>query len=385
MKYLSGNAINLGNFLRAMGVYLPYLVYSTFLATHIPESAVGLVFAFGSILAGFAVLTTPHLFRKFRTHRVLIVSACFAAFALIGLSFKLPTPLILGLFMVAWVAGWIVALALDVILEKIVGSNEEGTGSSRAIFLTASNVAVAIASLIIAGALTNGDYWRVFIISAGAFIACAYLSFRFFSGITHVEHTNVKVWDAVTLVLKNSSLTAVMGAHVLLQFLFVWSNIYIPLYLHNHAGLSWAAIGMIIALATTPYIFLQVPIGYLADRKFGEKEFIIGGFIIAGIGFLGLSLAQGAGLIALALLVLSIHIGGALLEIATETYFFKKVGAKDSELISVFRALRQGATIIGPVLGSIMLFYTPFEYAFAVFGAVILLGVPLAFRIKDTL
>lgn len=385
MKYLSSNAIHLGNFLRAMGVYLPYLVYSTFLATYIPESAVGLVFATGSVLAGIAVLVTPHLFRTYRTHRVLIVAACLAGIALISLSLKPALGLVIGFFLVAWVGGWIVALALDVILEKIVGTREEGTGSSRAVFLTASNIAVAIASLIIAGALTNGDYWRVFIIGAGAFFACAYLSFRFFSTITHVEQANVKIGDAVSLVLKNSSLTAVMGTHTLLQFLFVWSNIYIPLYLHNHANLSWAAIGTILALAMLPYIFLQVPIGYLADKKFGEKEFIIAGLIIAGACFFGLSLAHGANVVTLALLVIGIHIGGALLEIATETYFFKKVAARDSELISVFRALRQFATILGPVLGSIMLFYTPFEYAFAVFGFVILLGIPVSFKIKDTL
>ncbi len=386
MKYFSGNAIHVANFLRAMGVYLPYLVYSTFLATYIPESAVGLIFSIGSILAVIALLSASHLFRTFRTHRVLIIAACLAAFALIGLSLKPEIPfVVVVLFIVAWISGWIVALALDVILEKIVDGKEEATGSSRAIFLTASSVAVAIASLIISGALTNGDYWRVFIIGAGAFLGCAYISFRFFSGITHVQHTNMKMKEAAALILKNKSLAAVMGAHFLLQFLFVWSNIYIPLYLHNHAGLSWAAIGAILAISMTPYIFFQVPIGYLADKKLGEKEFIIAGFAIAGAGFIGLSLAHGAGLIALALLVVSIHVGGALLEIATEAYFFKKVQAKDSEIISVFRILRQCATILGPVLGSIMLFYTPFEYSFAAFGAIILLGIPLSFRIKDTL
>lgn len=386
MKYLSGNAIHIGNFLRAMGVYLPYLVYSTFLATYIPESAVGLVFSVGSILAVIALLTASHLFRIFRTHRVLIVAASLAALALIGLSLE-PTipPVVIGLFMTAWVAGWIVALALDVILEKIVGAKEEDTGSSRAIFLTASSIAAAIAALIVAGSLTDSEYWRVFIIGAGAFFGCAYISWRFFSGITHVQQTEMKVKDAAALILKNPSLTAVMLAHFLLQLLFVWSSIYIPLYLHNHAGLSWAAIGTILAISMTPYIFFQVPIGYLADKKFGEKEFIMAGFAIGGVGFLGLSLAHGAGLIALALLVIGIHIGGALLEIATEAYFFKKVQAKDSELISVFRILRQGASILGPVLGSIMLFYTPFEYSFAVFGAVVLLGIPLSLRIKDTL
>jgi len=385
MKYLSGNAIHIGNFLRAMGVYLPYLVYSTFLATYIPESAVGLVFSLGSILAVIALLSASHLFRTFRTHRVLIAAASLAACALIGLSLEPPAPIVIGLFMVAWVSGWIVALALDVILEKIVGAKEEDTGSSRAIFLTASSIACAIAALIVAGTLTDGDYWRVFIIGAGAFLACAYVSWRFFSEITHVEQTAMKVRDAAALILKNPSLTAVMGAHLLLQLLFVWSSIYIPLYLHNHAELSWAAIGSILAISMLPYIFFQVPIGYLADKKFGEKEFIITGFAIAGFCFFGLSLGQGAGLIALALLVIGLHVGGALLEIATEAYFFKKVQAKDSELISVFRILRQCASIVGPIVGSIMLFYTPFEYSFAVFGAVILLGIPLSLRIKDTL
>ncbi|TAJ15971.1 MFS transporter [Patescibacteria group bacterium] len=384
MKYLASNAIHIGNFLRAIGVYLPYIVYSTFLATFVPESAVGLIFAAGSILAGLAILSAPHLFRQFRTHRVLIFSASLAAFALLGLSLKLHAILIIALFFTAWVSGWVVQLALDVILEKILDSNEDATGSARAIFLTASSVAVAISSLIVAVSLTNGDYWRVFIIGAGAFLACAYISFRFFSGITHVEQTNVKVKDAFTYILKDKSLTAVMSSAFLLQLIFVWSSIYIPLYLHNHAQLEWSSIGLILALAMAPYILFQVPIGYLADKKYGEKEFIIGGFLISAISFLGMAFSVNAGIILLALLVIGLHMGGALLEIATETYFFKKVQAKDSELIGVFRALRQVATIAGPVLGSIMLFYTPFEYAFGVFGLVTLIGIPIAMSIVDT-
>lgn len=384
MRYLASSAIHIGNFLRAVGVYLPYIVYSTFLATLVPESAVGIIFAAGSILAGLAVLTAPHLFRKFRTHRVLIFFASLAACALLGLSLKLHAALIIALFFTAWVSGWVVQLALDVILEKILGSNEDATGSARAIFLTASSVAVAISSLIVAGSLTDGDYWRVFIIAAGAFFACAYVSFRFFSGITHVEQTNVKVKDTFLYILKDKSLTSVMGATFLLQLIFVWASIYIPLYLHNHANLEWSVIGLILAFAMTPYILFQVPIGYLADKKFGEKEFIIIGFIIAAFCFFGLFFSAKAELLTIALLVIGLYVGGALLETATETYFFKKVQAKDSGLIGVFRALRQAATIAGPVLGSIMLFYTPFEYAFGVFGLITLIGVPIAINIVDT-
>ncbi|MES2134944.1 MAG: MFS transporter [Patescibacteria group bacterium] len=384
MKYFSANAIHVGNFLRAVGVYLPYFVYSTFLAQYIPESAVGLIFSGASILAGFMMLHTPHLFRKWRTHRVLIVAACAAALALIGLSLDLSDVLVLPLFAIAWVSGWIVALGLDVVLEKIVGQKEEGTGSARAIFLTASNMAVAISSLIIAATLTDSEYWRMFLIAAGAFAACAYIAFRFFSGITHVEHTNMHLKEAIDSILKNRSLTAVMGANFLLQLLFIWSGIYIPLYLHNHAGLPWSMIGTILAFSILPFILLQVPVGFLADKKFGEKEFIIAGFVISGIAFIMLAFAEGTGLLVLALLVIGTQIGAALLEIATETYFFKKVGAKDSELISVFRVLRQCGVIVGPVIGSIVLFYAPFEYVFAVFGAILFLGIPISLRIKDT-
>ncbi|MES2014533.1 MAG: MFS transporter [Patescibacteria group bacterium] len=382
MKYFAANAIHVGNFLRAVGVYLPYFIYSTFLAHFVPESAVGLIFSGASILAGFAMLETPHLFRRWRTHRVLIGAACAAALALIGLSFKLSVIFVMPLFIIAWISGWIVALALDVILEKIVGENEDSTGSTRAIFLTASNMAVAIASLILAAALTNGDYWRIFIMAAGAFLACAYIALRFFGGITHVEHTNIKLREAIGSILKNRSLTAVMGANFLLQLLFIWSGIYIPLYLHNHAHLPW---GTILAFSMLPFILLQVPIGFLADKKFGEKEFIVAGFVLSGLAFIALSFAHGASILTLALLVISTQVGAALLEIATETYFFKKVGAQDSELISVFRVLRQCGVIIGPIVGSIVLFYAPFEYVFAVFGLILFLGIPLSLRIKDTL
>jgi predicted MFS family arabinose efflux permease len=385
MKYLTGNAIHLGNFLRAIGVYLPYLVYSTFLSTHIPESRVGIAFAVASILAAMVVLETPTLFRKYRTYRVLIAFASIAALALLGLSLKLPTPLVLALFAVAWISGWVVSLALDVILEKIVGTKEEATGSARAIFLTASNIAVAIASLIIAGALTDGDYWRVFIIGAGAFLACAYISFRFLGPIQHVVQDNVKIGDAVVAIFKNPSLFSVMGAHFLMQLIFVWSAVYIPLYLHNHAGLPWSIIGIIYALSMLPFILLQMPVGFLADKKFGEKEFIFAGFVISALTFFAFLFAEGASVFILGLIVIGTHVGSAILEIATETYFFKKVGARDSEVISVFRALRQGATILGPLIGSLVLFFAPFEYAFAIFGVITLLGVPLSLTIQDTL
>lgn len=376
--------VYLGNFLRALGVYLPYLIFSTYLSQFVPEKQVGLVFTVAAILSGTVLLLTPRIFKLLRTHRTLIVAAIVAASALIGLSFAKSAPSAIPLFLIAWVFGWIVAFALDVILEKVVGSAEASTGTSRAIFLTASNTAVVLSSLILAVTLTNGDYWRVFLIAAGAFSVLAYLGIRYYGSIPHVPTSTTSIVATTRRILNNPSLAAVMGAQFMLQLIFVWSAIYIPLYLHNHSGLEWSAIGTIFAIATFSFVVVQIPVGRLADEKYGEKEFIIAGILLSGLAFIALTLGSDFGLIWLAIIVLLTQLGAALLEVSAETYFFKQVNASDSQLIGLFRALRQGATIIGPLIGSLALFVVPFEYVFAIFGIVLMICIYPMLQMKDT-
>ncbi len=383
MDRLSGSAIYIGNFLRAIGVYLPYLVASTFLSRFILEKSVGLVFTAASLIAGMIILSAPRFFTRFRTHRTLIGAAVLAAIALIGLSLAHTALVAIVLFIVAWNASWVVALALDVILEKITGAREMSTGSSRSFFLTASNIAVVLASFIISVTLTDGDYWRVFLIAAGAFVLCAYLAVRFFAVIPHVPAKTTKVRDALAVLTKQRTFSAVMGVHFLLQLLFVWSSVYIPLYLYNHAKFSWESIGALYGFATLAFVLIEIPIGKLFDGRFREKDFMVAGLVVSGAAFIALSSGATAGFFLLAGLVFLTQMGGAFLEISSETYFFKRVNASDSELIGMFRLLRQMATIVGPLVGSVALFFVPFEYAFAIFGVILLLGVPLSLSIKD--
>ncbi len=380
----SQNAIHLGNFLRGLGVYLPYLVYSTFLSNFIPERSVGLVFTGASIAAGVMILLSPHLFARFRTHRTLIAGSLIAALCLAALAFVHETVAVITLYIIAWTAGWMVALALDVILEKIVGGEEGMTGSSRGIFLSVAAGSVSLASLIIAVTLTDSDYWRVFLIAAGAFLLCAYLASRFFSAIPHVPARALDLGDAFRELFAKRSLAIAMGAHFLLQLFFVWTIVYLPLYLYNHAGFSWAVIGSIFSLATFLFVIIEAPVGRLADTRFGEKEFMIAGLALAGGSYIALFFSPGLALLGFAAIILLAHAGGALLEISTETYFFKQVNAADSELIGVFRVLRQVATIAGPLIGSAVLFFAPFEYVFLAFGIVMLCGIPFVVSIKDT-
>lgn len=380
---LRTNAIHVGNFLRALGVYLPYLVYSTFLAQFVPEDQVGVIFAFSATVSLVFLLMAPRVFARFRTHRVLIAAATAAALALIALSFAHSTATAITFFLIAWVSGWIVALALDVILEKIVGQSESTTGMARGMFLTASNIAVLISNIIIAVTLTDGDYWRIFLLAAASFALCGYLALRFYADIPHVATRTVRISDAVATLRGNRSLVGAVFAQFLLQIIFVTSAVYVPLYLHNHLMWEWNLIGIVFTACMLPFVLFQLPIGWLADHYWGEKEFMIGGAMLAGLAYL--VLAHGpSGVIAVAATVILIHVGGAVLEISAESYFFKQVNAGDSNLISFYRTLRQGAAILAPLVGVAVLSFAPFTSLFTAFGIILIIGTSGIMLIRDT-
>ncbi|MEK7063159.1 MAG: MFS transporter [Patescibacteria group bacterium] len=382
-EILRTNAIYVGNFLRALGVYIPYVVYSTFLSQFMPEDQVGLAFSLSAAVSLVFLLIAPRIFARFRTHRVLIAAAATGAFGLVMLSFVETATTAVLFFIISWVSGWIVALALDVILEKIVGLEETSTGMARGLFLTASNMAVLISSIIIAVTLTNGDYWRVFLLAAAAFALCGYLALNYYATIPHVATRTVRIMDAIQTLSHNRSLLGAVVAQFLLQLIFVTSAVFIPLYLHNHLGWSWSAIGTIFALNMLPFVIFQLPIGWVADHYTGEKEFMLLGTMIAGVSYLALASGFETAFAIGAIIVL-IHIGGAILEISAESFFFKQVNAGDSNLISFYRTLRQGAAILAPLIGSLVLATAPFSAAFLTFGIIIILGSFGLLLVRDT-
>jgi hypothetical protein len=69
----------------------------------------------------------------------------------------------------------------------------------------------------------------------------------------------------------------------------------------------------------------------------------------------------------------------------TETYFFKKVHPKDSELIALFRNASPLSYIIAPIIATLLLLILPIHLLFVVLAFVILIGFGVSIRLKDTL
>jgi predicted MFS family arabinose efflux permease len=77
-------------------------------------------------------------------------------------------------------------------------------------------------------------------------------------------------------------------------------------------------------------------------------------------------------------------VGGSLVEIMTESYFFKKIRAHEFGFLSLFRLVTPLSIIIGAALGAIILNFFKFETLFFMAAFIVAWGLYESLYLKDT-
>jgi predicted MFS family arabinose efflux permease len=160
--------------------------------------------------------------------------------------------------------------------------------------------------------------------------------------------------------------------------------IYTPLYLANEAGFDWDAIGLILFVGLMAYVFLEYPVGIIADRYLGEKEMMLGGFLLMAVSTASFTFLAGAPVLLWMLAMFLTRAGASLVEATTESYFFKHTDGTDANIIGFFRITRPLSYVFGALLGSFALLYFPLGALFLVLGLLMIVGFSFAFLLKDT-
>ena len=78
------------------------------------------------------------------------------------------------------------------------------------------------------------------------------------------------------------------------------------------------------------------------------------------------------------------RVGASLVEVTTESYFFKHTHGKDTNLIGLFRITRPLSYVLGALLGVIALNYVDFSFLFVILGFLMIPGLFFAMALKDT-
>ncbi len=360
-------------------------VNSTFLEQFVSSEAVGTLFIIGSALTIFAFLFISSVLRILGNYKLTLVLTAIEFCVLIGLAFAESMRVAVPLFIIHQAVVPLILFNLDVFVESLT-KNESETGGKRGIMLTTMSFASALAPLG-TGLLLGSDtphFSIAYMVSAALLIPFVYIVWKNFKTFSDSPYPHIEVLQSIRSFWIDRNLRYVFMAHFLLQLFFAWMVIYVPLYLATKIGLHWDAIGVILFVGLLAYVFLEYPIGRVADLYIGEKEMMATGFFILAMATCWISFITTPVIIPWIVTMFLTRVGASLVETTTETYFFKHTSGKDAHIISFFRITRPLGIVIGALLGSLALLYMPFQFIFVALGGVMLLGIICSVLLVDT-
>src|SRR3989344_5621783 len=354
------NTLFLSNVFLALHYALIIYINSSYLSNFFSETQVSSLYIIASIVNTILLLVASRILEKIGNYKFIAYGIGLEFLALVGLTVSL-SPFLIGLyFLVHTVVISLLLFGFDLFIEDFT-KDESETGSIRATYLTITNLTLVLAPALVAILLVK-RYKNV--------------------KIDQIRHIYIK--ETLSEYIKDKNLFNVFITQFLLQAFYAFMIVYTPIYLESRIGFSWPEIGAMFTIMLLPFILFELPVGELADLKYGEKEFLTIGFIIMGLSTLFISFITVKVFWIWATVLFITRIGASFVEISSDSYFFKQVDKEKTDVISFFRVSRPLSFIITPVLATIMLQFIPFQYTFIIIGSIMILGTHYSLSLKDT-
>jgi len=376
-------AIYTAVFLSAFHAFILIYINSSFLNQFVSEKTVGALYIIGSLASIAVFIIIPIILRSLGNYLTLMIFAIFEMLVIFGMAFIKETAIIIPLFIAYWVASQIIFINIDIFFESYQ-KKESDTGVKRGVLMTIINSALVLSIFIVGFILKDSEFWKVYLASALALALFLFVIFIKFRKFKDLAYENFNILNTLKRIYKNKNITNIFIAQLFLKFFFSWMVIYMPIYLHDYIGFDWPKISIIFTIMLLPFIIFEIPVGKIADIHFGEKELLSAGFIITAIFTIIISFISIKSFILWAIILFATRVGASLIEITTESYFFKHVKGDDADIISFFRINSPLAYIAGPIAAIISLQFLPFQYIFLVLGIIMFVGLKYSFALKDT-
>ncbi len=376
-------------FFLTLAVSLPSYTNSTFLSDRFGDSAVGLIYSFGSIVTIISMLAIPKLINLcgIRLTAVLISGLVTAGLVPLILS-QSPLVFILLGFIAYYSLIQITRYTADLYLET--ASDNTITGGIRGVFMTIINVAWLSSPLIatfILGPLEN--FSLLYLVAALTLIPFVLIMGKVLPEMTLPRHTTSfpAIWHRLTNLQSSSDrgLRSILAADFLLNLFYALMVIYMPLLLHEQIGFDWPEIGIIFTVMLIPFVVIEYPLGKIADWWLGERELLALGFFIAAVATITLSFVTEKDLWLWAGLLFLTRVGAATIEIMKETALFKRIDGQDGPILALSRNMVPISLIVGPILASLLLLSGTYQTIFFILGFIMLLGLYPSLRLRDIL
>ncbi len=363
--------------------YFIIYVNSSFLSQFFTDSQVSTLYIIASLLNLTLLLNISKILNKVGNYKIITYSIVIEGLAILGLALT-DTPFLVGLyFIIHQVIVPIILFNLDVFLES-ESTDETKTGGIRGTYLTLANITLVIAPSIVGLILLNNQYHRVYAVSL-AFLLPLYLCVRkYFKSYTDAPVSHIKIRETIQVYLSTPNLSRIFTSHLSLQLFYAFMIIYTPVYLSKYIGFSWGEIGIMFTIMLLPFALFELPIGKLADKKYGEKEILTIGLVIMGLSTLVMSFISVKSFLLWTVLLFITRTGASFVEITSDSFFFKQVNTTNTDEISIYRTTRPLAFIIAPLLATLAFQFVPYHYIFLMIGIIVIVSTHWSLALKDT-
>jgi MFS family permease len=368
-----------------LSINLGVLLYvnSSFLSQFFSSTMVSLVFTLGATAGIFSFLVAPRLVNILSKENFLFLSLTTALLANLLLALA-DSGLSAALSFIVYTTFHALAYyCLDIFIEE--DSLDNKTGEMRGLYLTFVNAGIILGPLLVALTASETAFQPIYLSGSVILSLTLLLSLsllpkarKLYPILEPSFSFPIKIW------WQTRSVRSATLARLILSIFFALMVIYTPIYLHDHIGFSWSEIGVIFTVMLLPFVLFEWPAGELADHFWGEKEMMSIGFFLMGSALLIMPFLGKSFGLWMVILFLS-RVGASLVEVMTESYFFKKIKAHETGFLSIFRLVNPLSIIIGATLGAIVLHFFKFETLFFVSAFIVAWGLFESLYLKDTL
>jgi len=161
---------------------------------------------------------------------------------------------------------------------------------------------------------------------------------------------------------------------------FIYGSWFLVPILMMELGASLTEIGLITALASIPWVLLEIPIGKAADRKIASRTMFIVGYLTLAVAkiFMGFT----GNILIFSVFYLIAVVGSCFIEQTNTPYLLKMLEKRDNALISIYLIKAPLGRMISPLLASFLLTFAPLRFVVTIFGCITLLFVLNAVLLK---
>jgi len=370
-----------GFFFTAHIAVLEY-INSSYLEQFVSINSIGFIYAISSILSAIIITTLSSLLLQMGNFRLTLTYLGISIISLIGLAFVRDPIAAVVLFIIHYSLNIVIRTNFDIYFEEI--TDQKNAGTARGKYLTSVSAAWALSPLLLIIALPDNNYTYVYLLSTVFGITSAILIALNLRSIKDIHFRETGFSETLRCVIKKADLRNIVMIRTLFNFFIAWLVIYGPIYLHHYVGFSWQELGILFAIMLLPYALFQAPLGKLADSKYGEKEILIIGFVIMVVSGTVMTLTSSTNFWVWAAIMFLTRTGASLVQVMSDTYFFKKADKANPNNLEIFRDARPLAYVIAPLLGGILLFFVDIKYLFVILASIMTLGISFSLGLKDT-